>query len=125
MIYGIGNDIIEVTRIQKAIERGSGFVEKVFSTREIALCNSKGSRVQSYAARFAGKEAFMKALKTGWADGISWREIEILSYESGAPYIELTGKTKEYVENEGITVIHITLSHIKEFAIANVTLECA
>jgi holo-[acyl-carrier protein] synthase len=123
MIYGIGNDIIEVARIKKALERGSGFLNKVFSPAEIELCETKANKYQSFAARFAGKEAFMKAIGTGWAEGISWKEIEILSEESGAPYLRVTGKSKLYLESKGVKAFHITLSHVKEMAIANVILE--
>lgn len=123
MIYGIGNDIIEVERVKKAIEKNRGFKEKVFSQKEITLCESKGNKYQSYAARFAGKEAFMKALKTGWAEGISWTEIEILSEESGAPFLVLSGQTLSFVKECNISHTHITMSHVKAYAIADVILE--
>lgn len=123
MIFGIGNDIIEVARIKRAIEKDNGFREKVFSPREIELCESKGNKYQSYAARFAAKEAFMKALKTGWADGVTWTEIEVLNSESGAPYLNLLNKTEKLVIKENIQHLHISLSHLKEYAIAQVILE--
>ena len=123
MIFGIGTDIIEVSRIRKAIEKENGFREKIFSSKEIISCEQKSNKYQSYAARFAGKEAFMKAYGTGWAEGIAWTEIEILNHENGAPYMSLTNKTKDTVlPNEELT-IHVSLSHLKEYAIAEVILE--
>ena len=94
MIYGIGIDIIEVSRIKKAIDRNNGFKEKIFSGKEINICEAKANKYQSYAARFAAKEAFMKAYASGWIDGISWNEIEILNHENGAPFLNLINKTK-------------------------------
>ena len=123
MIYGIGTDIIEVSRIQKAIEKNNGVKEKIFSQNEIAYCEARASKYQSYAARFAGKEAVMKAFGTGWIDGIAWNEIEILNRESGAPYLILTNKTKEIVDPNDKYKIHISLSHLKEYAIAKVIIE--
>lgn len=123
MIYGIGNDIIEVARIQKALEKNNGFKEKVFSQREISACEAKAHKYQSYAARFAAKEAFMKALGTGWAEGIAWSEIEILNHESGAPYINLLAEKKYLALVREKFVIHVSLSHLKEYAIAEVILE--
>ena len=123
MIFGIGNDIIEVARVKKALERENGFREKIFSPREIELCESKGNKYQSYAARFAAKEAFMKALKTGWAEGITWNEIEVLNSESGAPYLNLLNETQKFVRKHNIKHLHISLSHLKEYAMAEVILE--
>lgn len=123
MIFGIGNDIIEVARVKKAIDKDNGFREKIFSPREIELCESKSNKYQSYAARFAAKEAFMKALKTGWAEGITWSEIEILNSESGAPYLNLLNDTEKFAGKLNIKHLHISLSHLKEYAIAEVILE--
>ena len=123
MIFGIGNDIIEVARVKKALERENGFREKIFSPREIELCESKGNKYQSYAARFAAKEAFMKALKTGWAEGITWNEIEVLNSESGAPYLNLLNETQKFIGKHNIKHLHISLSHLKEYAMAEVILE--
>lgn len=123
MIFGIGTDIIEVSRIRKAIEKENGFREKIFSSKEIISCEQKSNKYQSYAARFAGKEAFMKAYGTGWAEGIAWAEIEILNHENGAPYVILTHKTKDIVLADKEMKIHISLSHLKEYAIAEVILE--
>jgi holo-[acyl-carrier protein] synthase len=123
MIYGIGNDIIEVDRIKRAIERDNGFKEKVFSLAEIEVCESKANKYQSYAARFAAKEAFMKAFGSGWAEGIAWNEIEVLSQDNGKPYLNLLNKTKKIINQEHEFILHVSLSHLKEYAIANVILE--
>jgi len=123
MIYGIGNDIIEISRIKRAIDKDNGFKEKIFSANEIILCEAKANKYQSYAARFAAKEAFMKAYGTGWADGITWKEIEILNHDNGAPFLKLLNKTKETVLGKDKLKFHVTLSHLKEYAIAEVIIE--
>lgn len=123
MIFGIGVDLIEVGRIERALSKNSSFKTRMFSQDEIAYCDSVASAIQSYAARFAAKEAFMKALGTGWADEISWSEIEIVREENGRPVIRLSGRTKEIVENIGITKSFVSLTHLKEYAAAVVTLE--
>jgi len=123
MIYGIGTDIIEVSRIQKAIEKKNGFKEKVFSPNEIVSCEAKGNKYQSYAARFAAKEAFMKAFSSGWNNGISWNEIEILNHDNGSPYLNLINGTKELVFSGKNLLLHVTLSHLKDFATAQVIIE--
>jgi holo-[acyl-carrier protein] synthase len=121
MIYGIGTDIIEVERVERAIAK-EAFKKKVFSEREIAYCDST-KRSESYAARFAAKEAFFKALGTGWRDGLVINEVEVLNDALGKPFITLSGVTKEMVEAKGVKEIHLSLSHIKTHAIAFVTLE--
>ena len=121
MIIGIGTDIIEVGRVKKAISQES-LKKKVFSEREIAYCESQKSE-ESFAARFAAKEAFFKALGTGWRDGMGITEVEILNDALGKPSIHLSGKAKEVFEQKGGTHIHVSLSHIKEKAIAFVIIE--
>lgn len=121
MIKGIGTDILEVERIQKAIEKDA-LKEKVFSAREIAYCQ-KDKSAQSFAARAAGKEAFFKALGTGWRDKMNINEVEILNDDLGKPFIELSGETLKVFEQKGGGHIHISLSHIKEHAIAFVIIE--
>lgn len=121
MILGAGTDIIEVARIKKAIENIS-LKEKAFSKREIEYCAPDKS-CQSFAARAAGKEAFFKALGTGWRDKMNINEVEILNDELGKPFIELTGETLKVFEQKGGGVIHVSLSHIKETAVAFVIIE--
>jgi len=105
------------------MERDLGFREKIFSPGEISYCESKKNKYQHYAARFSAKEAFMKALGTGWRDGIRFVEIEVIHDPLGKPLIRLSGKAKEIAEQEGISTFHITISHIKEIATATVIIE--
>ena len=121
MILGTGTDIIEIERVRKAIEKDA-LKEKVFSNREIEYCE-KDKSCQSYAARAAGKEAFFKALGTGWRDKMNINEVEILNDELGKPFIELSGETLKVFEQKGGSNIHISISHIKETAVAFVIIE--
>lgn len=124
MILSIGIDLIEVGRVRQTVERTPRFVERVFTEREREYCESRGAAAaQSYAARFAAKEATLKALKTGWRDGIAWHDVEISSDELGAPYLILTGKAKEIFDQMNATAIHLSLSHTTEHAIAQVVIE--
>lgn len=125
-ILGIGLDAIETARIDKLISsKGESFSLRVFTEAEIAYCESKKNRSQHYAARFAAKEAFMKALGTGKQLGISWREIEVDNDELGKPGIRLSGRALEIAQKKGITAIHLSLTHLKEMAIAVVVLEAS
>src|SRR6476469_10795093 len=93
MIVSIGIDIIEVARIREVLLRTPRFAERVFTDAERAYCNSRGAvAAQHYAARFAAKEAALKALQTGWRGGISWQDVEISAHDSGAPYLIFTGE---------------------------------
>lgn len=121
MIKGIGTDIVEVERIRKAIEKPE-LKQKVFSAREIEYCE-KDKTCQSFAARAAAKEAFFKALGTGWRDKMHINEVEILNDTLGKPYVELSGETLQVFTEKGGGEIHVSLSHIKEHAIAFVIIE--
>ena len=123
MIYGIGTDIIEVPRIEKVMEKDLGFRDKIFSPGEIAYCETKRHKYENYAARFSAKEAFMKAIGTGWRFGIRFADIEVYHDEFGKPFIRLYGKAEEFVKNEGISKIHVSLSHVKDVATAIVIVE--
>lgn len=122
MIIGIGTDLIEVARIKKNMDNPN-FLKKVFTPKEIELSEYKQSKEQSLAARFAAKEACMKALGTGWAEGISFHEIEILNDEMGSPKVRLMGKTLKKAHSLEVKAIHISLSHLKDIATATVILE--
>ena len=122
MIIGIGTDIIQTDRVVKAME-SKGFKEKVFSENEILYCEKKANSAESFAARFAAKEAFFKALGTGWRGGIAFNEVEVVNDELGKPAIELLGETFTIVQKREIRHIHVSLSHVKEMAIATVILE--
>ncbi|KAF0131867.1 MAG: holo-acyl-carrier protein synthase [Bacteroidetes bacterium] len=123
MIFGIGTDIIEVGRMERHMKANSGLREKLFTALEQAYADNKATTYQHYAARFAAKEAFFKALGTGYRYGMAFHEIEVVNDELGKPIIHTHGKVKEYIENEGVQHIHLSISHVKEMASAFVVLE--
>jgi holo-[acyl-carrier protein] synthase len=123
MITGVGIDIVEVERIAEKIEKNNGFRELVFSANEIAYCESKTHKYEHYAARFAAKEAFFKALGTGWLNDTSFNEVEIINNEQGKPGVVLLGLTNTTVNMLGNFNIMVSLSHIKLTATAVVIIE--
>lgn len=124
MIVSIGIDIIEVYRISETLTRTPRFVERVFTEKERAYCESKGAAsAQSFAARFAAKEAFLKALKTGWRGRITWQDMEILNDSQGVPSLEIKGEARNLLENLGANKIHLSISHTTDHAVAQVILE--
>jgi holo-[acyl-carrier protein] synthase len=124
VIISIGIDIIEVARIREVLLRTPRFAERVFTQSERNYCDSRGVvAAQHYAARFAAKEAALKALQTGWRGGISWQDVEVSTRESGAPYLIFTGHVQTVFEKFGATATHLSLSHTSEHAIAQVVLE--
>ncbi len=123
MILGTGTDIIEVVRVAEKIQRQEAFRDFVFSPAEIEYCERMANRFEHYAARFAAKEAFLKALKTGWVSGTAFNEIQTLHDENGAPVMGFLGNTLESLEKIQPYIVHVSLSHIKEFALAFVTIE--
>ena len=124
MIFGIGTDIIEVKRMENHLSKNDALMKKLYTEAEPKYCN-KGqvTKYQCYAARFAAKEAFFKALGTGYRYGMAFHEIEILNDELGKPNIVPHGKVKEYIEEQKIKHIHLSISHVKEMANAFVVLE--
>jgi holo-[acyl-carrier protein] synthase len=123
MIIGTGIDIIEVSRIEKALSRDIGFRDKIFTPGEIAYCEGKKHKYQHYAARFSAKEAMLKAIGTGWRFGIRFADIEVIHDELGKPHIAVYGKAKELMEQLLVSKIHVSLSHLKETATAIVIIE--
>lgn len=124
MIVGTGIDIAEVPRIRESIARfGERFLRRVFTEGEIQYCDSKANRAERYAARFAAKEAAMKALGTGWNRGVRWRDIEVVRQPGGRPTIRFRGKAAEFAAALGATNVALSLSHTVEQAIASVILE--
>ena len=124
MIVGSGVDLCEVPRIESAIARhGRRFVERVFTGPEIAYAESKANRYERYAARFAAKEAGMKALGTGWRGGIAWRDFEVANLSSGQPTLRLHGKAAELAQKLGVRSIALSLTHTAGQALAMVILE--
>jgi len=124
VIISIGVDIIEVRRVRETIKRTPRFAQRVFTAAEREYCESRGAvAAQHYAARFAAKEAALKALQTGWSGGISWQDVEVAAKESGAPLILFHGRARELYEESGATAAHISIAHTTEHAIAEVILE--
>jgi holo-[acyl-carrier protein] synthase len=123
MITGVGTDLIEVERVAGKISKESGFRELVFSAGEIAYCEGKANKFQHYAARFAAKEAFLKAIGTGWITGISFNEIEIINDEEGKPVLTLTGATSKFLEQRNLGKTWVSLSHLASISSAVVIIE--
>ena len=124
MIVGTGIDIAEVPRIREAIERhGERFLKRIFTEGEIQYCDSKANRVERYAARFAAKEAGMKAIGTGWNHGVRWRDLEVARKPGGRPTLLLHGKAAEFAAKLGATNVALSLTHTAEQAFAQVILE--
>lgn len=124
MILSIGIDIIEVYRIRETIERTPRFVSRVFTEPERKYCDSKGAAAaQSYAGKFAAKEAFLKALKTGWRGKITWHDIEIINDEQGVPSFNISGEAEKLLKELKADNIHLSISHTTEHATAQVILE--
>src|SRR3972149_7774194 len=108
-ILGIGTDIVECLRIAQMIERhGELFITRVYTDAEIEYCRSRMAATQHYAGRWAAKEAVLKALGTGWRQGIHWRDVEICSQPSGQPTVTLRGAAREVLEKAGIRRMHIS-----------------
>ena len=124
MIVGTGIDIAEVPRIRQSMERfGERFLRRIYTAAEIRYCDSKANRVERYAARFAAKEAAMKALGTGWSRGVRWRDCEVVRMPGGRPTITFHGKAAEFAAKLGAKNAALSLSHTAEQAIAQVILE--
>ena len=124
MIVGFGVDIAEVDRLEDAItRRGRAFIERVFTPLEIAYCERFRYSAERYAARFAAKEAAMKALGTGWARGVRWVDIEVVRLVSGQPTLELRGAARQHADRMGVSRIHVSLTHSGKLAFAEVIFE--
>lgn len=124
-IYGIGTDITECGRIQKMLEKhGDYFYDRVYTDYENEYCRSKKQFVESYTGRWCAKEAILKAIGTGWVRGIAWRDMEIRSLPSGAPYVCLGGGVLAAAVAGGISEILITISHCSSHATATAIAVC-
>lgn len=124
MILGSGVDLCEVPRIEASIARyGNRFLERIFTAREIAYANRKANRFERFAARFAAKEAGMKALGTGWTGGITWRDFEVVNLPSGRPTLTFHGRAAEIAGKLGVRHVALSLTHTKDQAMAMVILE--
>jgi holo-[acyl-carrier protein] synthase len=123
MITGVGTDLIEVERVAGKISKEQGFRELVFTPNEIAYCEAKANKFQHYAARFAAKEAFLKAIGTGWISGVAFNEIEISNDEDGKPFLKLMGATSKFLQAKGVGKIWVSLSHLSTISSAVVVIE--
>lgn len=124
MIFGIGTDLIEVERVADKMGKKQGFKELVFSAGEIIYCEAMTFKYEHYAARFAAKEAFLKAIGTGWRNGTAFNEIEIYNDEEGKPEIRFHGITAKTIADLKLGKIFVSLSHLKTMVCAMVVIEC-
>ena len=124
MIVGSGIDIEEVSRIRGAIERhGRRFVERIFTPREVAYAEQAANRYERYTARFAAKEAAMKALGTGWDHGVRWVDVEVISERKSRPTLRFHGRAADLAASLACRSISLSLSHTRQTAVAQVILE--
>ncbi len=124
MIVGTGVDIVEVARVAAAIERfGRRFLKRIYTEGEIRYCQSRRNSSERFAARFAAKEAALKALGTGWGRGVAWKEVEVRREPGGRPTVHFSGRAAEFAAGLGMKNASLSLSHTAEQAIAQVILE--
>jgi len=124
MIVGTGVDLEEVPRIRAAIEQhGRRFIERIFTAGEIAYVEQTKNRFERYAARFAAKEAAMKALGTGWSQGVRWLDLEVVHEPGGRPALRLHGRAAEVAAALECTAVQLSLAHTRQSAVAQVILE--
>jgi len=124
MILGVGLDVVETERVARALAaHGPRFEERVYTAAERADCAQRADRVQALAVRFAAKEAFLKALGTGWVRGLSLRQVEVVEKEGGAPALRLVGAAAAYARRRKVRKTHVSLSHQPGLAAAVVILE--
>ncbi len=123
MVFGVGTDIIEIQRVDRALDRTDRLKQKVFTPDEIKYCEARPRSERYFAARFAAKEAFFKAMGTGWGGGHRFIDIEIISDAWGRLEVVVSGKVKNFCEARGINAYHVSLSHSTGLAGAVVVLE--
>src|SRR5271155_2110805 len=124
MVLGIGTDLTEIRRIEHSVERfGDRFLERVFTPGEIEYCQRKKNAAESFAARFAAKEAGAKALGTGISRGVSWKDFEVKREAGGKPTLHLSGRAAELAAMMGIQRVQLSLTHSRELAMAVVLVE--
>ena len=122
MILGIGIDLVKIDRINRAGENQRAFLERVFTEREREYCSRQKFPAQHFAARFAGKEAVLKAFGTGWSGGIKWTDIEVLHGEGGGPIVNISGRLRDLADLRGVRQILVSYSHDGEYAVAQAIL---
>ncbi len=122
MIVGIGVDLVKIDRIDRAGKNHEGFLERLFTDREREYCSRQKFPAQHYAARFAAKEALLKAIGTGWSAGIKWTDMEVLHGEGGGPILNLSGRVKDLMDLKGVKQALLSYSHDEGYAVAQVVL---
>ena len=124
MILGIGTDLAEVGRIRQSISQfGDRFLRRIYTDNERAYASSKANAAERFAARFAAKEAGMKAIGTGWRRGVTWKDFEVVNERSGRPTLLLSGVARDIADQLGVSRISISLTHTQDMAFAVVILE--
>jgi holo-[acyl-carrier protein] synthase len=124
MVVGVGTDLIEIARVAQSIERfGERFLVRVFTPSEIAYCQRKKNAAESFAARFAAKEAGAKALGTGISRGVGWLELEVGREPGGRPLLQLSGRAAERAHEMGVRKVSLSLTHSRDVALAVVVME--
>jgi holo-[acyl-carrier protein] synthase len=124
VIVGIGIDVAEVERVREVVERhGRRFLERVFCAGEIAYAERKANRYERYAARFAAKEAAMKAIGTGWKRGVRWQDFEVINLPSGRPTLQLHGAAAAIAQGLGVRNTALSITHTAQQGVAIVILE--
>ncbi len=123
MIKGTGIDIVEVARIAQSLGKDERFRELVFAEEEVAYCENQSKNFESYAGRFAAKEAFLKALGTGWRGELQFHDLVFMNDELGKPYLVLKGKSKEVLHVYNHCIVHVSISHTSHYATAMVIIE--
>jgi holo-[acyl-carrier protein] synthase len=122
MIIGIGVDLVKISRIERAGNGHPGFLERVFTQKERDYCDRQKYPAQHYAARFASKEAVLKAFGTGMSSGMKWTDIEVLHGEGGGPIVNLTGTARDLADLRGIRQVLLSYSHDEGYAVAQAVL---
>ncbi len=122
MIIGIGVDLVKISRLEKAGNGRPGFLERVFTRKERDYCDRQKFPAQHYAARFASKEAVLKAFGTGLSAGMKWTDIEVLHGEGGGPIVNLSGVAKDHADLKGVKQILLSYSHDEGYAVAHAVL---
>jgi len=126
MIVGIGTDIIEIARMAETLsQKGDAYARRLLTDAEFAEFQQRGNKAAYLAKRFAAKEAAVKALGTGFADSITWKQVNIANNEKGMPVLTLTGKAQERADALGVTRLHVSISDEKHYAVAFVIIESA
>ena len=126
MIYGVGIDLVEITRLERVMQRwGNRFVQRIFTRKEIRFCSGRSFPASAFALRFAAKEAFSKAIGRGMRRGIRWRDIEVISLPGGKPHLALHGYSRDLCRDVNVSHVHVSLTDEGAYAAAVVILERA